>query len=479
MFKEKNLTGKINAVVGLAGHWSSTMPRKPRKKGEGIQEWIGLIKLLDKFSQFANDYEQLLKKAPIANQRFTLNRGAEHLLQNFNVLSRASEQRRGSHSALSLHKFLKQAEIKLEEYCNRWQPSNGEYGLSYIILKTPVVYFEKLYGITRSIYAPEIPVISIPLTEYNTPDRWQALAHEIGHHIYWNSLDNLEEVEQLHINMYESIKNEIRPKDHSFDPWGNWLEEVFADVCGALFEGPRYLISCQEFAIEQTKKADDLAQNDNEHPSLYLRPRIVAQVIREISESINDEALQKALGDLDKRWDDFSQAADNLECKGTNKQLAYLAEEVPSLVHAILHAPMWPSEKPLWELIRFYGKDGLADKDKLELQDLQFPQLISPQYLPLQERQLIQSPDVITPPHDEIVPDGLKEVWNFLKKRVSVSDNLSDSEKALVNWNTLLELSLDEFHGHSIGHDYCTWHWYYWSNHKHNTGDTSGTVPCT
>ena len=476
MYTEKDLSGKFDAVVSLAGYWNRTMPNKPGKKGGGVQQskWAGLITLLEEFSKFAADYKELLNQAPIANQRFIMNRGAQHLLQNFNVLSRASEQRRGRNTADSLHNFLFQAETKLEEYCSQWQPSNGAFVSSYIILKTPVVYFEKLYGITRAIYAPEIPVISIPLTEYNNPDRWQALAHETGHHIYWNALRSLEEVESLHIEMYKAIKDAIRPGSDSVDLWGSWLEEIFADICGTLLDGPRYLVSSQEFAIEQTKKTEDLAKNDNEHPSLYLRPRIVAEVMQEIAGHIKDETLQSVLMTLVQRWKDFSLAADSLECKGTSHTLESLAAEVRPLVHAILYSPVWPGQRKLLDLIRFYGKDAFDEADRQALQYLQFPQLVSPQHSPQSERQLLLAPYPIAGPSDELIPDSLKEVWSFLKKRVDVS-KLSDSEKALEHWNTLLALSLDEFHGHSIAHTYPDQHWYYWTIHTHS-GDTGEPI---
>lgn len=485
MKTEQNLSKKVKALIRLAGYWQKTMPGKPAAAANpSRRQWDGLLKLLDGFSDFADDYEKVMKKTPMVNQRFIVNRSSEHLLQTFSILCRASEQRRGRVMADSMHGFLSMAEDKLETYCQRWLPDAITEKSSYTILGTPVVYFEKLYGITRAIFAPEVPIISIPLTEYSDPDRWQALAHEMGHHIYWNSLKDLESVEDLHTRMEEKISDAIQRTDGSMSPWESWMEEIFADVCGTLLDGVDYFFSCQEYVIERVKVVDDLANNDGEHPCSHLRPLFASQVLREIAASINDLHLQNAVEKLEQRWRTFSCVADGLICKGTNRTLESLAAEVQPVVRAILHARIWPGNQTLWNLIQFYGKNGLDAAEEEKLQNLQLDQPVL-LYQGVSSGQTTSPnrpfvPTLIPSPKDEDIPERLQTVWSFLKERVDAAHTESDpNEKAWARWNALLDLELDESHGHATAHQRCRRHLLYPSLHKHNAGDTGSAIPCS
>jgi len=464
MEQEMNLAGRIQSIIKLAKHWRDTMPKKPRKKGEGPKwrEWTGLITVLEKFLEFANDYQKLLKIVPFVNQGFVVNRGSENLLRGFNILSRACEQRRGIITTDSLGYYLAQAEDVLEQYCNRWR--GGELTSPYLNLITPVVYFEKLYGVTRSVYAPQVPVVSIPLTMYNNSDLWLALAHEMGHHIFWNALDSFDEVEKFQNLLYETVKKSAYKE--SADVWGGWAEEIFADVSGVLLTGTPYVVSSQDATAEQIRVPNDFSKNDGVHPSPYLRPLIAAQVLREVADYMNDDDLRNVLVKIEQRWKDFSQEASKQLCGGTQFTLTDLAAEVKPIVRAILHEALWPNKKKLWDLIIFYGKEPLTMEERRLIQNLNtLPLLPSKPGM-----RLVQ----ITGPRDSDIPTAMKEIWHFLNGRL-ISSNIPDTEKPAAQWKLLLELSLDDFHGHAVTHTtYCDSHWYApWAgNHIHDPQTT-------
>jgi hypothetical protein len=270
----------------------------------------------------------------------------------------------------------------------------------------------------------------------------------------------------------EAARNDEMRND-SIDPWGGWVEEVFADICGTLLEGPRYLVSCQEFVIEQTRSVKDLARNDGEHPCLYIRPIICAQVMQKISmylegKNMQDINLQNVLVKLEQRWHEFSAEAGTEICKGTQIKLEHLAKEVIPVVGAILELPITPGGKTIWESLDFYGKNGLEDTERLFLQDLQFDQPIIPEFFT----------GIIQAPQDDKIPDRLRELWDFLKSKINDSDReLDETKKAIAHWNTLLDLSLDDTHTHFVAHGYCAKHVYYWENHKHSA-DTGLPLDC-
>lgn len=458
MSAEHNLSGKIDAVVNLAGHWKNTMPKKPGRRDENGQQrdWVGLTELLEEFSVFAKGYKAVLGKVPLANQGFIMNHGTERLLQNFEILSRASEQRKGVVTRNSPVYFLALAEDRLSDFCTQWQPNSATQA-TYLTLKTPVVYFEKAYGISRALYRPDIPLISIPLTEYNTPERWLALAHEMGHHVYWNSLGSLEKVEKLHQDMYAAMLGSFEQhKGHIVEPWGSWMEEIFADICGVLFAGPEYLLSTQDLAAEQIRQKEDFAKNDGEHPSPYLRPWIAYEVLRSVTEpNTNDEAFLKK---AEERWMTFCEDAGELVCNCGDQRmesLTALRREVGQVVNVILNRPVWPNGKRLLDLINYIRRD--MDPNTVTL----LPPFSDPGG-PI--RDLL----------DEDIPENIIEIWNFLKDRLPDQTLMSPREKVKNRWNAFINLSLEDSHGHrSIGpHQNIQFHWWaFWAGfHKHDQG---------
>jgi hypothetical protein len=294
-----------------------------------------------------------LESAPLEIQKFAMNKGVENLTQGFSIISRACEQRRGQVTLASFQKYLAQAEDILEGYCKRWL-KDEEIASPYLTLKTPVVYFEKIFGINRSLYAPQIPVISIPLFLYSRPNQWLALAHEMGHHIYWNSLDSYEETIRFQSDLISAV-GEAAAKQAQ-DIWASWTEELFADICGTLFAGPSYAISCQDTAIAQARRPADLAENDDEHPAPYLRPLIAIQVLRELAGGKPDDLIEK----IKDRWMKYSKGVEDETCWYTHPHpneepprltLKELAADIPAVVHKILYEKIWFGEKNLQALI--------------------------------------------------------------------------------------------------------------------------------
>ncbi len=154
----------LNAILKRSGDYKSQLEVQ-----FGLDDPI--CKLLHEFMVFSTDYIGLLKKVPqtVSRNSFVVNNGIEKLQQEWNMLSRASEQR----LIAGLKEELDRASSLAKTYCDKW--NNIPQKQSAPVLGMPVVYFEKMFRISRSIYAPQIPLISIPLTRLR-PARKLAVA---------------------------------------------------------------------------------------------------------------------------------------------------------------------------------------------------------------------------------------------------------------------------------------------------------------
>lgn len=453
---------QLKAMTNRADRW---------QQDPQMAKWPGLRTLLQEFSGFANDYIHFLKRTPksVSRSPFVLNMGVNRLLEQWSILSRACEQRWGPaqdpNDQTGFEYNLRQAGRFAKIYCDRWCPE-GDIKASYQELSEPIVYFEKLYGISRAIYAPSIPVISIPLTDYDDSTRWHALPHEVGHHIFWNGVD-LETSRDVHEGLHSAIAKalsvSISPSGsrtpgrvYLWAPWlvrarlwGNCAEELFADLVALLLAGPEYAISAQDMVADRVDEVADLVKDDQEHPCGYLRPLIALQALREIADRSTDKAFGTALEGLverlESRWMGFCEQARMRELEETGLTMEVLAEDIPIVVRAILDAPVWPHDKSLWDLIDFYGKEPTrAHVDKLERME------VTP---------LLPIPGGRWPiknyPSAEIADsDCFKRFRKDLQRRVD-NAGLDEKEKPRAFWLALLGLELSEAADYHI-HRYCT-----------------------
>lgn len=493
---------KLEAMTSQADHWHSIIDK---------EEWPGLSKLLEEFSAFSTDYISLLDKIPesIARRPFVLNMGIKRLLQEWSILSRACEQRFEPEGVTGKNGFqqnLREAGKLVANYCNRWHHGKPVKE-PYLELREPIVYFEKLYGISRAIYAPEIPVVSIPLTDYNPePDyndetRWQALAHELGHHIYWNGVD-LKTSKVVHERLHDVIADALSASPPPSDSkaldrarlwwarlwgrradrvrlWGRRLEEICADIFGILLAGPAYAVSAQDMAADRIGKIADLTIDDQEHPCPYLRPLIALQVLREIaSHSSTFTSLKTAVTEekgmierLEDRWMKFCQGASGLAHAETGLTMEDMAADIPSIVQAILYKPVWPHGKSLWDLIEFYGKEPEKEVEALARTEL----------TPLAQISDIEPSDIEEyPPADIAQSSSFKRIWEDLKDRVDDAE-LEERLKPLFFWPLLLGMDLSEAKWYDY-HECTAEHWHFpycgwWRAHKHPQ-DGSTVICC-
>jgi hypothetical protein len=128
--------------------------------------------------------------------------------------------------------------------------------------------------------------IGLPESYRTSPWRWPAIAHEIAHDFYV-SLQDLEQelVAKLELDLEE--QESIKPGDEAFDRLlcRIWLEEIFADVVGALMIGPAYLRAMtaifREPGAPQTVVAIHVSPDGaiDVHPPRHLRVHMTAHIL--------------------------------------------------------------------------------------------------------------------------------------------------------------------------------------------------------
>jgi hypothetical protein len=255
------------------------------------ESFAAISTLLTEFQQFANDYvdhlskllERKLQSSPPPKDPETL-KGAfryeltQRLVDEWIAISAVVEQR------------------ELERYHN-WLTKLDAMTRGFIPQSTGMIAYLGPSTTLRHMPYSRISIASIPRETY--PDLEEsriALAHEIGHHIwritFFDALDS-ERFQRRRLSEY--VRENAFPQQPAIgELMAPWLEEMFADVFGAVRFGEKFAASMITSLKERTRGRDDLLRNDGVHPLPYLRPilRIRALQLANRVDRKTDDLLQ-------------------------------------------------------------------------------------------------------------------------------------------------------------------------------------------
>ena len=122
----------------------------------------------------------------------------------------------------------------------------------------PITYFQKTASV-RVIPYSNAALIGIPFTSIENRNYLLAIAHEVGHHVYWHGKIKKTPIPNYLANRFRGSSNWLL----------NWLEEIFSDVYGAIVAGPVMALSFLDLLLSQPVK--DFAYDDGAHPIPWLR----------------------------------------------------------------------------------------------------------------------------------------------------------------------------------------------------------------
>jgi len=332
-FKKRLLT----LLGGPAEHFQEKLLTNPDPQSKQLSKLIG------EFGQFARSYfDFFLRGKPINSLSQDLNTALTRLQTEAETINRACQQR----ETPEFSGFLAQADELARKYYERF------HGYKFDSAALPITYFDKLFGIRRSLYTP-YPLLSIPLLVFNDPGQWEGgLAHELGHYIYWNSSalktfgsirPRLEcaVLQAMNISCENYATFEVGAK--VADIWIGWLEETFADICGTLLVGPNFVASGQLLAEEM---GASLASDDGEHPAPFIRPLIAIETLAWVTEQLEksnkpEAAAQRAklkeiIRLFNDRWAEKLRIGREQLHEDSGLKMAKVEQQVGAVVRAIL-----------------------------------------------------------------------------------------------------------------------------------------------
>lgn len=169
---------------------------------------------------------------------------------------------------------------------------------------TVLTYFQKATHVRVIPYAP-IAFIGIPYTCTGIFDNEEvyldtsagsgctardflAIAHEAGHYVFWHGKKGKAPLRSL-----------LRSHLSAEPAWRmGWLEEVFADVYGALIAGPVLALDFQELVYDNP----NLDEDDGDHPVGAIRPCIYIDTLDRI-QGKNGKLYPKSPQALSDKWE--------------------------------------------------------------------------------------------------------------------------------------------------------------------------------
>jgi len=366
----QTILGDIQTWIDLYDEEIEKLSLQPAQELASLQ---ALKRLLQDFKQFSEGYHQFFQGVRVyatssQSKVNVLNIALGKILKEWATIQRAVEQRKTKYG-----KYLKATDLVAAACYGAFRGAEASSAI--------VTYFEKVNDIARCLYSP-IPIIGIPLSGYDAPEDWLSIAHEVGHHIYWNYADpygyrevqkNLEKA--VTEKLVTKHADELGQDPDTFAQYAetirvclNWLEEIFADTYGTLVAGPAFALSIQRVLLGRVSQ-DNLLRDDGEHPIPYLRPFIHTQVLQEIAEEEKERNeqfatdLQNQATELEKGWEahwqkaGFKEKQEYLRSGQVSIEISQLREDLSDIVKSLLRAKVipWDEQKQcLLDLVDYY-----------------------------------------------------------------------------------------------------------------------------
>ncbi len=285
-------------------------------------ETIG--KFLVEYQEFVTDYFQFIK-SKIAVSKGSINlkdsrrymyRTIRNLADEWDIISRVCSQREVKKYRDKFKDTEKIAGELYEQYRGfKVKDSEGQP-------VTPIVYFGKLFSITRYLFTP-YPILSLQHQAWGRPELWRSgIVHELMHHVFWNALSFEHEsvVSSARKKFRDSIKQGIdkkgldnEEKESLVVMWQNWTEELFVDISATLMIGIDYADSTLLLLDERTERGSQMLFDDFVHPIPIIRPYISYLVLKWIQDhypfpdgdlAASRQQLIKYLADFKSNWDE-------------------------------------------------------------------------------------------------------------------------------------------------------------------------------
>lgn len=288
------------------------------------------------FCFFQNGFQNgRLMDSPRLKAEYAIRQTLDQVSFDLAVLHKVQSQRHPDLSTLRDRQTLQLA----DQLAYRALQPAIDAGLIYIT--TTLTYFQKAMHVRVIPYAP-VALIGIPYTctgiydadgqlvqnsddSTHTARDFLAIAHEVGHHLFWHGKqDNI------------PLRSLLRSRLSARPAWRmGWLEEVFADVYGALIAGPVLALDFQELIYENS----DLEEDDGEHPVGAIRPFVYTDTLAMIKDKHGEPKYVNSAKELEKKWENARKKRDKMDSfhpKKAGPDAAVSLDDARSHLHEVI-----------------------------------------------------------------------------------------------------------------------------------------------
>jgi hypothetical protein len=216
---------------------------------------------------------------------YALRTTLDNLAQDMDIITRSWQQRMALSASAEMIEALAQAD-KLA-----YQALLPAIHRKIVPPATIVTYFQKSTTVRLIPYAPVI-LIGLPISIMTAPQDLLAVPHEVGHYVY--RYGQVPAGCQFAGSRFPAA---LRYRFADKPSWClDWMEEIFADVYGALIGGPAMALGFEALVIDNP--IDEFIEDDGEHPVAALRPNIYHTVFGTLGR------FPQANAELITRWEE-------------------------------------------------------------------------------------------------------------------------------------------------------------------------------
>lgn len=213
---------------------------------------------------FGPDAQVRLEPSTTYPPTYALRATIDQIAYDLDLIQRAQQQRTKGSSSREMRETLARADILA------YRALEPAIRQGLIDNTTVVTYFQKVVNVRIIPYAP-VAFVGLPLSAMTAPRDLLAIPHEVGHYVFRHGRV---QTGALRGSRFDAA---LASQLAEFPQWArNWVEEIFADVYGALVGGPIMALGFEDLLTDDP--AEHFTLDDGEHPVAALRLAIYHRV---------------------------------------------------------------------------------------------------------------------------------------------------------------------------------------------------------
>jgi hypothetical protein len=238
-----------------------------------------------------------LELSPEYPPEYTLRITLDQIAYDLDVIVRAWQQRWSQSASPAMVETLNKADILA------YQALAPAIRKGLIGNATVVTYFQKSPNVRLIPYAP-VAFVGMPITALTTREDLLAIPHEVGHYVH-------------RYRKARTDQDVTNPFADQPDWCKAWLEEIVADVYGALIGGPVMALGFEDLVTDDP--VSEFIEDDGEHPVAALRPSLYHAVFAQTGAAPN---IQPALVQRWQEWINKRGAPTTFRVRSTKEEIA-------------------------------------------------------------------------------------------------------------------------------------------------------------